>query len=1111
MGYYSYDWGDVHMIVINTERSYVVPGDLEEGGIQYEWIKNDLMNSTAIWNVAISHRPTYSIGEHGNDVNMQYLNEHVFKPYGLDVTFAGHDHNYQHHVDNIHHWVVGSTGLLNDFGYDPFPFTLSAILDYSWAIVDVTPTTFHLKAYNSNGSILEDYTISKNIDGFIQVAVISGSDDAEESEDGLSVNLTSTDLELVYDGQIQKIGMRFQNINIPQGALITRAYVQFTVDEIGSTATALSINGQNSDTALTFATIANNISNRPTTSASVIWTPAAWNTIGESGIDQQSPELKTVIQEIVDRPGWSAGNALALIITGSGSRVADSYDGSPGGAPKLIVEFSENNTTQNQAPTVNAGSDISITLPIDTLSLLGTASDDGLPNNTLTTLWSKVSGPGTVSFQDATSLTTQATFSLPGIYLLQLSADDSSLQASDTVTITVNSEQSATQTVFWEAENMTLSGGYTVADFTGASGGQIIDNSGGSGAAVQTFTGTSGTYDIQVNYLDEDDGQSAFEIYVDDVLKHSWTANIDDNEWHISTVSDVTVNNGSQIKISSVRNLGEHARVDYIKFISDAPVNQAPTVDAGSDLSITLPTATVDLAGSATDDNLPNNTLTTLWSKVSGPGTVTFQSATNLTTQATFSTDGTYVLQLTADDGSLQTTDILTVTVNPEPVAPGWNNTAFAQQSATFSTTFDLTPSTANMNAVLGLSNGSAATWADLACIVRFNTSGNIDARNGGAYQADNSLAYIAGTVYNVRLEVDMAAHSYSIYVTPAGGSEVTIGTDYAFRTEQSSITSLDNRADYAVSGALTVQNFTIDTAAGTPTGVWSNSSFTTQNGIFSAEFAMTPNSANIDSVVGLSNGSASNWSNLACIVRFNTSGTIDARNGDNYQADNSLAYVAGTVYNARFEVNIATHTYSIYVTPAGGSEVTIGIDYAFRTEQNSVTALDNFANYSAAGTQTVENFSLLSAALTTTTGVWSNNSIVAQSGTFSAEFDMTANSANIDSVTGLSNGSAAAWSDLACIVRFNTGGTIDARNGGVYQADNSLSYSTGTVYHVRMVVDIAAHTYSIYVTPDGSGEITIGTDYAFRTEQNSVTVLDNRVAYSNTGTMTIDNFTINP
>jgi hypothetical protein len=95
--------------------------------------------------------------------------------------------------------------------------------------------------------------------------------------------------------------------------------------------------------------------------------------------------------------------------------------------------------SQNQAPVVNAGSDQAVTLP-NSANLSGTATDDGLPNppGTLSPTWSKVSGPGTVTFGDPSALSTTASFSAAGIYVLRLTADDSALQGSDDLTVTVN-------------------------------------------------------------------------------------------------------------------------------------------------------------------------------------------------------------------------------------------------------------------------------------------------------------------------------------------------------------------------------------------------------------------------------------------------------------------------------------------------------------------------------------------------------------------------------------------------------------------------------------------------------------------------------------------------
>jgi hypothetical protein len=93
----------------------------------------------------------------------------------------------------------------------------------------------------------------------------------------------------------------------------------------------------------------------------------------------------------------------------------------------------------NLAPVVDAGPDQTIYLPTNQVNLDGTVTDDGLPNppGAVTTLWSVVSGPGTVNIDDSSMVDTVARFSEAGTYVLRLTADDSDLTAFDEVTITV--------------------------------------------------------------------------------------------------------------------------------------------------------------------------------------------------------------------------------------------------------------------------------------------------------------------------------------------------------------------------------------------------------------------------------------------------------------------------------------------------------------------------------------------------------------------------------------------------------------------------------------------------------------------------------------------------
>jgi len=176
--------------------------------------------------------------------------------------------------------------------------------------------------------------------------VVASADDAEESASG-GMYLNSSDLELVKDGNNQQVGVRFTNVTVPKGATITSAYLQFEAKETQSEATNLAVQGQAADNATTFTSASTNISTRARTAAAVNWAPAPWTLIGEAGPNQRTTNLSPLIQELLNRTGWASGNALALIITGTGHRTGWAYDGKPAGAPLLHIEYS---TGPPQAP-----------------------------------------------------------------------------------------------------------------------------------------------------------------------------------------------------------------------------------------------------------------------------------------------------------------------------------------------------------------------------------------------------------------------------------------------------------------------------------------------------------------------------------------------------------------------------------------------------------------------------------------------------------------------------------------------------------------------------------------------------------------------------------------
>src|SRR6266536_981283 len=278
----------------------------------------------------------------------------------------------------------------------------------------------------------------------LDVPVKASTDDAEES-DANSMQMTSADLDMMLDvgstGTKTNLadGMRFNGIAIPRNATITNAYVQFVASEVQSSPTQLTIQAQATDNALTFGSKKSDLSLRPRTTAATLWSVDPWMAVGDSKRAERTPSLAAVIQEVVNRSGWANGNSIALIVTGTGQRVAKSFDTASGAsAPVLHVEWQISSQT-NAAPTVSIDPVADVTLPAGT-SLSGHVSDDGLPYppGATTVSWAKQSGPGSVTFANPTAAATTASFSTAGSYVLRLTASDSALSAFADLTVSVN-------------------------------------------------------------------------------------------------------------------------------------------------------------------------------------------------------------------------------------------------------------------------------------------------------------------------------------------------------------------------------------------------------------------------------------------------------------------------------------------------------------------------------------------------------------------------------------------------------------------------------------------------------------------------------------------------
>lgn len=172
----------------------------------------------------------------------------------------------------------------------------------------------------------------------------ASADDAEQKVADGTMDLVSGGLDLGVDSGAadQVVGVRFPNITIPRGAEIVSADIEFTVDKVTTAPTSLTFQGELNANAAPYTSTTDDITDRTTTTSSVPWgsasTPALapWDTPGATF---RSPDLSPIVQEIIGVSGWSAGNSMAFVITGSGRRAAISHNGDSTRAPRLRITY----------------------------------------------------------------------------------------------------------------------------------------------------------------------------------------------------------------------------------------------------------------------------------------------------------------------------------------------------------------------------------------------------------------------------------------------------------------------------------------------------------------------------------------------------------------------------------------------------------------------------------------------------------------------------------------------------------------------------------------------------------------------------------------------------
>ncbi len=345
------------------------------------------------------------------------------------------------------------------------------------------------------------------------------------------------------------------------------------------------------------------------------------------------------------------------------------------------------------------------------------ATDDGkpIPTGTLTTTWSKVSGPGTVTFGNAATPTTSAIFSASGVYVLRLTANDGGVQDAKDLRVCVGLAASSSLTA-GDVGAVGVAGSYSVAGGVYTLNGSGTSVTSGSTAdqcffVRENLTGTS--WDIVAHIASRAGGSStssrcgimaragtatdamhAFMCITSDgrasFISRTTTAtnsaasnsavgsasiprwvrltrsgnvltgfhSADGTTWTQQSTATIAI--GDPVLVGLAITSAANTTLATVTF-DDVKIaltdNTAPLVNAGPSASATLPQYAA-LDGTASDDALPAaSVLTTTWVKATGPGVVTFADPDVLATTASFSAPGSYVLRLIADDGAVKTFD----------------------------------------------------------------------------------------------------------------------------------------------------------------------------------------------------------------------------------------------------------------------------------------------------------------------------------------------------------------------------------------------------------------------------------------------------------------------
>ncbi len=365
-GYYSYNLGNWHIVVLNSECGSGLWNNngCAAGSAQEQWLKADLAASPTNNIIAMWHRPLYSSSSSAATHAFIQPLWQVLYDYGVDIWLGGHWHNYERldPIDasgaldpafGIRSFVIGTGGIPLS---GAFPNLHAASVVRNSATHGIMKFTLHENSYDWQFFPIPGQTFTD-----LGTGTVHGT--------------PGNDPPIVNAGADQTVASGAAALN---GSVTDDGFVTATWSQLSGPGTAVATFGSPSS---------------PATSI-----------------------------------GFPVQGVYELQLTANDGQFVRSD----------TVRITVTSASGNLPPVVNAGADQSTTMP-GPVTLSASIADDGFPGPDVTTTWSNLSPTtGTVTFADATTAATTATFSALGTYTLRLTANDSELSGFDDLIVTVN-------------------------------------------------------------------------------------------------------------------------------------------------------------------------------------------------------------------------------------------------------------------------------------------------------------------------------------------------------------------------------------------------------------------------------------------------------------------------------------------------------------------------------------------------------------------------------------------------------------------------------------------------------------------------------------------------